>query len=325
MKVNFLTTTNTSNGYGMTREYFLKYLPRFGVELDPAGSSNKIDLILHIPPAIQASRAPIKVLYTMIEGDEVPESWKQYLVQATHIIVPTTFVQKTFARAGFESSVIPLGYDPDIFTNTGVRTNGVYRFFHYEAFQDRKGWQDLMEAWLLSGLAELETEVELVLKTIKPLDEVYGRIFKEGESTFLPSNVKIVCGELPHICLFHMLKEADCFVFPSRGEGFSLPPLEAMATGCPTIISAGHSHLDYYNEDYMYGVKCDIKVPAKYHNWEDQGNFVRCNVDDLARVLRHVYEHREEAVIKGQASVEYVRKFIYSETARKLFEYLCQL
>lgn len=31
---------------------------------------------------------------------------------------------------------------------------------------------------------------------------------------------------------------ADLFVFPSLYEGFGLPPLEAMASGCPTIVSS---------------------------------------------------------------------------------------
>ena len=325
MKVNFLTTTNTSNGYGMTREYFRKYLPRFGIELDLPNANNPINLILHIPPAIQHVKKGIKVLYTMIEGDTVPDSWKPYLAQADHIIVPTTFVQEAFARAGFEATVIPLGYDPDVFFNQGVRQTEVYTFLHYEAFQDRKGWEDLLEAWFMSGLAEEEHNVRLVLKTVKSYKEVYERLHADNFDTYLPYNVKVVCGELPHHSIVDLLSTTNCFVFPSRGEGFSLPPLEAMATGLPTVITKGHSHMDYYNEDFMYGVDCNIKIPARYHNWEDQGSFVRCKVEDLAHTLRHVYDHQEEAIIKGQASVEYVKKYIYSETARRLFEYLCHL
>lgn len=325
MNINFLTTTNTSNGYGMTREYLLKYLPSFGIELDSPNAGNNIDLILHIPPTIQFSKAPIKILYTMIEGDTVPDSWKPYLEMATKIVVPTTFVQEAFKRAGFETTVIPLGYDPEVFTNLGIRNNPVYTFTHYEAFQDRKGWQDLWEAWYLSGLAEEELNCQLILKTIKPLEEVYKRLHGENYDTYVPSNVKIICGELPHHCILDILGITDCFIFPSRGEGFSLPPLEAMATGCTTVITKGHSHMDYYNEDFMYGVDCDIKIPARYPNWEDQGNFVRCDPRELARVLRHVYDNKEEATIKGQASVEYVKKYVYSETARKLAELICQL
>ena len=305
----------------MAREYLSKYLPQFGIELERNSKENDIDFILHIPPAIQHSRAKIKVLYTMIEGDEVPHSWDKFLDEATHIITPTAFVQKAFENSGYDSVVIPFGYDPDVFKDSGIRNNDVFTFLHYEAFQDRKGWEDLMDAWLLSGLAEEENDCRLILKTIKPIDEVYKKI----EDKFLAKNIRIVLGELPHHSLYDMLSEADCFVFPSRGEGFSVPPLEAMATGCPVILSKGHSHMDYYNEDYMYGVKCDIKIPARYQNWEDQGNFVRCDVNELAKVLRHVYDNRKEAMLKGKASVEYVKKYSYIESARKLAEYLCQL
>ena len=37
--------------------------------------------------------------------------------------------------------------------------------------------------------------------------------------------------------LIGLYRAAEVFVFPSRYEGFGLPPLEAMACGCPTIVS----------------------------------------------------------------------------------------
>lgn len=318
MRVNFITTRNTHNGYGMARDYLMKYLPTVGLKLDPPGSGNNIDLIFHIPTAVAHSKAPVKVLYTMLEGDTVPDSWLPFLKMATHVLVPSNFVRQTFLRAGVESTVVPLGYDPDIFAPVVRKPGPVYRFLHYEAFQDRKGWEDVLEAFLLSGLAEEENECQLTLKSIVPMQKVYDKL----DGLFIPNNVKIVLGELPHHCIFDLLCESDCLVFPSHGEGFSLPPIEAMATGCPTILSIGHSHLDYYNEDYMYGVPCDIKIPARYDNWEDQGSFVRCNVDELAKTMRHVYDHRDEARIKGERSVEYISRYDYIECVRKLFSFL---
>lgn len=324
MKINFYTTTNHHNGYGMTREYFCKYLTESGIILEPVNSGNDVTLILHIPPAIQHVNSRVKVLYTMLEGDTVPDSWYQYLQQATHILVPTQFVKETFKRAGFDSTVIPLGYDPDVFKYDEKiqrkETNKPYTFLHYEAFQDRKGWEDLLNAWNISGLAEEEFDAKLVLKTIKSYKEVYERL--QSERIELPYNVKVITGEVPHESISHILASSDCFVFPSRGEGFSLPPIEAMATGLPTIISAGHSHLDYYNEDFMYGVKCDIKIPAVYPNWESQGSFVRCNYSALADTLRYVYEHQDEAKEKGKLASEYVKRYEYSNTANMIKEFL---
>ena len=37
--------------------------------------------------------------------------------------------------------------------------------------------------------------------------------------------------------LVRLYNQAECFVFPSLYEGFGLPPLEAMACGCPVLVS----------------------------------------------------------------------------------------
>jgi glycosyltransferase involved in cell wall biosynthesis len=64
---------------------------------------------------------------------------------------------------------------------------------------------------------------------------VNPRIFNQSQKP-LPSSVKYL-GYIKDGELRSLYENAACFVFPSLYEGFGLPPLEAMAIGCPVIVS----------------------------------------------------------------------------------------
>jgi len=49
-----------------------------------------------------------------------------------------------------------------------------------------------------------------------------------------------------------LYEQASCFVYPSLYEGFGLPPLEAMACGCPVIVSNAASIPEVCGEAAIY-------------------------------------------------------------------------
>jgi glycosyltransferase involved in cell wall biosynthesis len=64
----------------------------------------------------------------------------------------------------------------------------------------------------------------------------YDEVFKTINDLDLMKNV-ILTGYVPDEDLVKLYNTADIFVYPSIYEGFGLPPLEAMACGCPVITS----------------------------------------------------------------------------------------
>lgn len=56
------------------------------------------------------------------------------------------------------------------------------------------------------------------------------------DNKFLRDRVKFT-GYVPNSDLPYIYSMASLFIFPSYYEGFGLPPLEAMACGCPTLVS----------------------------------------------------------------------------------------
>ena len=65
----------------------------------------------------------------------------------------------------------------------------------------------------------------------------YNRVF--GNTTELATNSDRIhfLGRVSDQELVRLYNQAECFVFPSLYEGFGLPPLEAMACGCPVLVS----------------------------------------------------------------------------------------
>ena len=57
-----------------------------------------------------------------------------------------------------------------------------------------------------------------------------------GDFGRVPDGVEVL-GNVPRVRLVELLQRASALVFPSLYEGFGLPPLEAMACGCPVACS----------------------------------------------------------------------------------------
>ena len=58
-------------------------------------------------------------------------------------------------------------------------------------------------------------------------------------------------GKLSDEDLFATYQYGDTLIFPSIAEGFGLPPLEAMACGCPLIMADAPAHNEVSHEEFL--------------------------------------------------------------------------
>jgi glycosyltransferase involved in cell wall biosynthesis len=93
-----------------------------------------------------------------------------------------------------------------------------------------------------------------------------------------------------------LYENAACLLYPSLYEGFGLPPLEAMACGCPVIASNAASLPEVCGDAALY---CDPRNPS-----------------DIAARIREVLDKPEVRQTLRERSLVRARQFRWSATAR---------
>ena len=113
---------------------------------------------------------------------------------------------------------------------------------------------------MVLGSRAKHKNVEIILKQAPGLDAagidivVVGaasRIFAADTQAVGPSNIHHA-GYVDDDDLAALYEGALCLAFPSRTEGFGIPPLEAMARGCPVISSDAASLVEVGGDAVIY-------------------------------------------------------------------------
>ena len=148
---------------------------------------------------------------------------KKDIIQYTRVVENKIKVLYCGISDIFSSTTIS---NTDIVCRLGLKDR-VY-IIAVSSLDPRKNFKCLIEAFL-----EINSEVLLVIVGSK------GRVFENEALAQLNLNSEkiIFTGYIQDEELKELYRSALCFIYPSLYEGFGIPPLEAMASGCPTIVS----------------------------------------------------------------------------------------
>lgn len=106
----------------------------------------------------------------------------------------------------------------------------------------------------------------------------------------------IFTGFLPDLDLHQFVSQAKALVFPSLYEGFGLPPLEAMAAGCPVLTSRKASIPEVCGDAVLY---CDVE-----------------NISDIAEKMQMILSLN----IDKKKMVEQASSFDWDKSSAKLMD-----
>lgn len=145
--------------------------------------------------------------------------------------------------------------------------------------------------------------VDAVISLNKKLVIVGGKGWK---SEMLQKKIRSARDSIMHIenidsaDLPAIYQSAAVFVFPSLYEGFGLPPLEAMASGCPVICSRTASLPEVCGDAAIF-------IDPE-------------NTDELKNALKELLENEKLRVELRQKGLMHAKKFTWRKTAEKTLE-----
>jgi glycosyltransferase involved in cell wall biosynthesis len=120
--------------------------------------------------------------------------------------------------------------------------------------------------------------------------------------------------------LLRLYQAADCFVWPTLGEGWGYPPREAAATGLPVITPAHTGQADAAEWAYVIP-HTEGGARAIFNTWGGQcGTFPTPDVDALADRMRWVFEHRDEAREFGRRASLVATRRTSADVARDILD-----
>jgi glycosyltransferase involved in cell wall biosynthesis len=260
------------------------------IALETENKGQDVGFLYYQPPQVpMLDGCKKKIGYFMFESTKCPPDWGDYIKQLDLLITPSKFARDIFYNQfGIDSIVIPHGVDTDLYTYRPRPENRFFRFLHYNAFDFRKGFDIVVDAFT----QEFHQE-EWAKLTVKGVGS--------NNYPYMNLNIESIIEDYTPEQLVDLLAEHDCFVFPSRGEGFGMTPLEAMNVGLPVIIPNAHGIAEYFDDRYCYEIGCDMSKAVYYREDYDQhdlGLWYEPRVLSLRRQMRQAFN--DWKIGKGQ-------------------------
>jgi GT2 family glycosyltransferase len=285
---------------------------------------HQIQVVFGQGDVFQRNFGAYRIGFTMLETDGIPAEWVRQANLMDEVWVPSTFNVDSFRRSGVTRPlhVIPLGIDPDHFNPdiTGYPLRDTFTFLSVFEWGERKAPEILLRAF--NDEFSAAESVLLICRVLNRDGDI--NIAREVERMNLNDHggriVFSVNEVIPYYQAGALYRSADCFVLSTRGEGWGMPILEAMACGLPVIATDWSAQCDFMNHGNAYPVEVERLVPAEAKCPYYKGfSWAQPSYEHLRAMMRHVFEHPDEARTKGlQAAAEVHAQWTWDQSAEKI-------
>ncbi len=325
MKLNLMYVPQESIGYGRLGVFLADALRKAGVDIYndlPApgrtpregAQSGRCNVACWVSVPTHANgwwKGQIPTIFTMWEATVLPESFRHNLHEFDTMMVPSDHNVELFSQYHPNVQRVLLGVDPARWHYSPRQSTDQEFRFLIGGSGPRKGTdlahKAFLRLWGREGSWGGGPTPVLMMKNPK------------GEAFYGP-RIRMVPGKLSSQAETDLYAHAHCYLQPSRGEGFGLQPLQAIAQGMPTILTNAHGQASFAH--LGYGLSTSFSK-ADYFLYGDAGEWWEPSLDELCDYMKYVYENYDEALAHAHAgALTVAREFTWQNTADQFLDAL---
>jgi hypothetical protein len=243
-----IVNLKSKNGYGYALKNIVDSLNSLGHETPFQNPKSPVQLNFSQPNYFKMHKDQYQISYTPWESTVIPDIWKPNLAIVDEIWTTSDWCANVFEDNGYKNvKVFPHGIDP-IWHPKKRQDDGVIKFLHIGEPAPRKAGQMVVDAFV--KLFADNPKYQLTVKAHNSnTTRIYNNII-DKEIIGLPqniySNITVITKEYDDNELLKLYNDHDVLVYPSYGEGFGFIPLQALASGMPTICTSAWAHYEKF-------------------------------------------------------------------------------
>ena len=289
MDISFFTTNSNiknSNGYGYASLNIINSLKDLGHSVSFTDKNAPVQLNFAQPDYFKMHRNQYQIGYTPWESTVLPKAWFENLNHCDEVWTTSTWCKQVFEDNGLKDvKVFPHGIE-NIWYPKRRRTSDVIKFLHIGEPAPRKAGQMVVDAF-----TQLYGNNPKYSLTIKSYGVNTTRIYNNyidrnivGTPDNVYNNITVNTKVLNNEDLVELYHNHDVLVYPSYGEGFGFIPLQALATGMPTICTSGWAEY----EKYLGPLKIKSNLIDSPWPFPHEGKVLEPSYSHLLEIMRDV-------------------------------------
>jgi glycosyltransferase involved in cell wall biosynthesis len=307
--INFYNANgcNPYTGYGKLELSLARALTNAGVRLNVYPDPDAPTLVIGRAERLLADHIAHtrRYILTQSESTRVSQRWVDLINwHAELVFVTNPDLVAIYQESGVKRPVVCARHGIDL--RVPVQASGWdgesrFEWLTYTYGDKRKGGELAMMAF--KNLFQHDERHHLTVK-VRDVDGWIPAVIKGDDP-----QLTFVTGQQSEREWMELIARSHCFLFPSRAEGFGMPPREATLAGVPTIATQwlGMADVDCWG----LPIKVREMQRSTYGEWDANAEgslWAEPDMTHLKKQMRWVHEHYAEAREKARRGGWYLRE-----------------